>query len=201
MKKRIPSLASASSRLCTQYSDRRITYLRSALLLGFLLSGIFLPAVESAAQAQSPEPAVDSPVAIKIEPAFEGNFKYGEWLPIYVELENNGSDLDATLRIPIQSSSGTIVYAASVELPAGAKKRLPIYVLPNNFTRQIDLELYAGEVLIGSERFGVHPNPNVNFLVGLISPQRGALSLDGAERVDAIEDRYVRWRLSAAPSR
>ncbi len=69
-----------------------------------------------------------------------------------------------------------MVFTAPVELPAGAHKRLLVYVLPNNFTRQLSIELVSGDQLLASQRVNVHPNPNVTYLVGLAAPERGALA-------------------------
>lgn len=161
--------------------------------LAFLIvAGI--AALASAARAQTPEPPFQQSISLNATPAFEGNFKYGEWLPVFVELENNGPDTQAVIQIPIQGSGGTIVYASPLELPAGARKRVTVYVLPNNFTRQLSVDLVSGDELLASQRVDVHPNPNINYLVGLIAPERGALSLiattelPGMKRVKVMLD-------------
>jgi len=95
--------------------------------------------------AQTPLPPVFAPsVNMLAYPALDGYFKYGEWLPVWVEIENNGPDLRGEVRIPISNSSGTIIFTTPVELPSGTRKRTAVYVLPNNFTRQIQVNLVAG---------------------------------------------------------
>ena len=134
--------------------------------------------------AQSPTPLPPLQIQLIAAPAFQGQFKYGEWLPLWVEITNSGPDVQAEIRIPVPGGSGTMVFSAPVELPAGAHKRLQIYVLPNNFTRQLNIELVSGDQLLTSQRVNVHPNPNVTFLVGLASPERGALA-----QIDSIKPR------------
>ena len=35
---------------------------------------------------------------MEAQPAYGGYFKYGEWLPIFVTLENNGTDVESEVR-------------------------------------------------------------------------------------------------------
>jgi hypothetical protein len=128
------------------------------------------------AQTKTP-PASLSGVRIEAQAAYDGYFKYGEWLPIWVELENNGPDRLAELRAPISTSAGLQVFTVPVELPAGARKRLVVYVLPNNFSRQIEVSLVSDGETLGSQKVQLNPQPTVTYLVGLLSSERGALSL------------------------
>ncbi len=126
--------------------------------------------------AQSSTPVPSLTIQLNATPAFQGQFKYGEWLPVWVEITNSGPDVKAEIRIPVSGGSGTMVFTAPVELPAGAHKRLLVYILPNNFTRQLSIELASNDQLLASQRVNVHPNPNVTYLVGLAAPERGALA-------------------------
>ena len=144
--------------------------------------------------AQSPTPAPLLQIQLDAEPALQGQFKYGEWLPVWVEIANNGPDVEAEIRIPVSGGGGTMVFTAPVELPAGSHKRLLVYVLPNNFTRQLSVELVSGDQLLASQRVNVHPNPNVTYLVGFAAPERGALAQiatikpPGLERTKVLVD-------------
>jgi len=110
-------------------------------------------------------------------PAYSGNFKYGEWLPIWVTLENQGENLDGEVRVQVQSSEGLIAYATSVSLPSGSRKRFPLYILPNNFSRELDVQLISQKKVIKKQAINVHPQANIAYLIGLIAPERGALTL------------------------
>ena len=145
--------------------------------------------------AQSSTPALDvSAVKMQAYPAFDGIFKYGEWLPIWVELENNGPDVTAEIQVAITGSEGIMKFITPVELPTVSRKRVPIYVLPNNFSRQIEVLLVAGEELLNTQRINVQPRSNITFIVGLISSQRGvtslidAVTLPGTKRDKTIVD-------------
>jgi hypothetical protein len=109
--------------------------------------------------------------------AYDGSFKYGEWLPIWVEMENSGPDLEAEINVRLVSGTGTSVFAAGASLPTGSRKRIPLYVLPNNFTHELEVQLVKDKQVLLSQKLAVTPRPNLNYLVGLIAPQRGALSI------------------------
>lgn len=156
----------------------------------------------SAALAQTPAPEAAS-LSMSVEPAFDGYFKYGEWLPIWVEVENNGPDLEASISVPVTGGGGSMVYLTPVELPAQSHKRLLIYVLPNNFTREVEVQLISTEgsrqgQVLASQKAAVQPQPTINYLVGLASPERGALTLidaaviPGAVRQKSLVDLSLR---------
>ncbi|MBN1140166.1 MAG: hypothetical protein JXM73_26585 [Anaerolineae bacterium] len=111
--------------------------------------------------------------------AFGGHFKYGEWLPVWVLLENAGSDLEAEVRVRVTGGYAISTFAAPVTLPSGSRKRLPVYVLPNNFSRQLEVNLVAAgqDSPLLTQSVAVKPQPNINLLIGLVSAERGALSL------------------------
>jgi hypothetical protein len=119
----------------------------------------------------------EQPVTMEAFPAFEGTFKYGEWLPVWVTLENHGASLSAEVQVSIVQDFGTTTYASAVELPASARKQVPVYVLPNNFTHELKVELIvAGETLL-SQNVLVRPQPNIMYFTGFLAPERGALTL------------------------
>ncbi|MEZ4640085.1 MAG: hypothetical protein R2873_33405 [Caldilineaceae bacterium] len=111
--------------------------------------------------------------------AFDGYFKYGEWLPIWVELENQGRDLDAQVQVTINSRNGPITYAAPAELPGGARKRIVLYAPPNSFSRELTVSLVNPDNPSGAtwrrNDVTVQPLSAIHFLVGVLTPERGAL--------------------------
>ena len=72
---------------------------------------------------------------MQAKPGFGGNFKYGEWLPVWVTLENTGADLEAVLQAQINQSGGNVTFARQVSLPYSSRKQVMLYVLLNNFSR------------------------------------------------------------------
>ncbi len=126
--------------------------------------------------------------------AYNGYFKYGEWLPVWVELENQSGDVEGEVRIQVSGSQGITVFAAPVSLPAGSRKSFPIYVLPNNFSRELQVNLISQEKVLVSQKVSVRPQPNISYFIGMVSPERGALGLlnsvklPGQERPKVVVD-------------
>ncbi len=158
--------------LARQEADlNRKTMLFRIFLWGILGVALCLP-VYSPLAAET-----EQPVTMEAFPAFEGTFKYGEWLPVWVTLENHGANLSAEVQVSIVQDFGTTTYASAVDLPAGARKQVPVYVLPNNFTHELKVELVvAGETLL-SQNVLVRPQPNIMYFTGFLAPERGALAL------------------------
>lgn len=148
-----------------------------------MLALTLLAGLAPAASAQAPG------VTMNVTAAYDGNFKYGEWLPLYAEIENKGADANAELQVRVKSGEGGTVFAAEVPLPAGARKLVPLYVVPNNFSRTIDVRLVSGDQLLVSQQVKVNPQPNVNYMVGFVAASRGALSLISGADLPGDTDR------------
>jgi hypothetical protein len=158
------------------------------LMLTVLLAGLVgWGGAAPAARAQTPAPVM------AVTPAFDGYFKYGEWLPLYVSVENSGGDMEAELRVRV-TGTGNNVFAAPVSLPSGARKLVPLYVLPNNFTRVLEVQLVSQEQLVASAKVSVRPQINLSYFAGIIAPERGALTMlsglstPGVERPKVVVD-------------
>ena len=150
---------------------------QSMLILTLLLTLLTV----NPTQAQEPTDLIMEGI-----PAFEGHFKSGEWLPIWVELENNGPDIDGEIHVRKTLGQGVATYAVPVALPTGSRKRVPVYVLPSSYSRQLELELIdkfvdrsieGDDARLLSQKFSVEPLPNETYFAGLIASEQGALSL------------------------
>jgi hypothetical protein len=144
--------------------------LRTITLL-VVLAGLLAAFYARPAAAQADQ------ISLSVTPAGDGYFKNGEWLAVWAEIENGGQDVDAQLAVQITGSSSQTTYAAAVSLPSGARKRVPLYILPNNFSRELEIQLTAQDKLLAKARFTVHPQVNINYLVGLVAGERGGLAL------------------------
>lgn len=144
------------------------------IIIGIITAFLAVPG----ARAQEETPVSKNPsITLQAQPTLEGYFKYGEWLPVWVYLENDGSNLNAEVRIRVTGGYGGLTFAVPVELPTASRKRLVLYVLPNNFSRQLDVQLVQENQLLASQVISIQPQVPINYLVGLLAPERGALSL------------------------
>jgi len=114
---------------------------------------------------------------VSAQAAYDGHFKYGEWLPIWVQMENSGNDLQVEVRVRIPDGWGGTVYAVPVDMPNGSRKQIPLYVLPNNFSHELVMEVLGKNGQLASEKIKTRPQPNITYMVGYISPQVGTISM------------------------
>ena len=122
----------------------------------FLFAGLLLLSSTPEAAAQSSSSGIE----MAVSPAFGGNFKYGEWLPIWVTLSNAGPDLEGTIQVEVAQSGGNVTFAKSISLPAGARKQISLSILPNNFSRELEDYVLPEEDIIQSEKvFENFPKP------------------------------------------
>jgi hypothetical protein len=147
---------------------KKLSGLISLFILASLILGVTKPA-----DAQTTGGAVN----MRASAAFDGHFKYGEWLPLYVQLENSGPDLDAEIQVRVTGRGGTSVFTAPADLPSGSRKLIDLYVLPNNFSHTLEVELISNNQVITSDTVSIMAQPNINYLIGFIAPERGALSM------------------------
>ena len=144
--------------------------LRTIAFLGALLA-LLVAAFPRPAAAQADQ------ISFKVTPAGDGYFKNGEWLVVWAEIENGGKDIEGQLSVQITGSSSQTTYAADVSLPSGARKRVPLYILPNNFSRELEIQLTSQDKLLAKSKFTVRPQANITYLMGLVAGERGGLAL------------------------
>ncbi|MEJ2512233.1 MAG: hypothetical protein P8Y72_11620 [Anaerolineales bacterium] len=118
-------------------------------------------------------------VIMEATAAYNGNFKYGEWLPIWVKLSNTGPDIEGLIQIEISQSGGNITFAKEVSLPNGSRKELTLSVLPNNFSRELEIKFISKQSTLLSNTISVNPNQNDSIIIGISASKRGGLSSIG----------------------
>lgn len=157
-----------------------------------------------------PAPLQAAPaLEMTVEPGFGGRFKYGEWLPVFVELENIGPDLLGEIRVIITSPTGQLDFNLPAELPSGARKRYTLYILPNNFSRSAKVEFVVGDETYLTRQTKLAVIPNDRYVIGSVSVNVAGLAevnppqLTGRrERADLINlaladlpERHEGWRI------
>lgn len=126
----------------------------------------FLLLTQPAALAAAPED-----ISLAAEAAFGGRFKYGEWLPVFVVVENSGPDFTGELRVSMANQTGQLNFAVPAELPGGARKRFTIYTLPNNFSRKAQVELVQGEETLRKTEVNLSLLPNDRYIIGVVAAE------------------------------
>ncbi len=109
-------------------------------LTALLIAGLVIAQAAIPAGAQS-----DDGISLAGSAGFDGYFKEQHWIPVQVELANEGPDLEAQIEIrqlPERAGEG-IQYSWPIALPSVARKRSTFYVFPGSNTRSLELSLTA----------------------------------------------------------
>jgi hypothetical protein len=121
------------------------------LLLCALLA-LLLPSTASRAAS-----ARADTLFLAARPAFNGHYRVGGWLPVHVELRNEGPDRTVEVRAaPFKSAAQ---YAATVELPNGAQKVLTLYVYMPAAARRLDVTLLVDAAVVTQQRLDARVLP------------------------------------------
>jgi hypothetical protein len=125
-------------------------------------------------------------VTFQIHIGFDGRYKNGTWVPVYVALSNVGTDFTGTLSIippPSLSNSEwpSTFYQSAITLPTDAQKQVTFYI-PLKSSMQITLQALDvqlldthGHLILTQSTFIHALNPQ-DIFVGLLSDQPGNFS-------------------------
>ena len=166
---------------CSPVSVRCVRLILVALLAVLLLA-------PGATRAQAA-------LTLTATPAFEGNFTPGTWLPIAIELRNDGPPLQALIVATQPNAAFRNVQA--VELPNGAVKHLTLYVAMEQSDRELRVTLEATGSVLAEQVLAVRPRPGER-LLGLLTSQDQNLPLRLPRREDLATLPFTVVNLNAA---
>lgn len=179
--------------------ERPATLLTASRLSNFALILVIL-LMSLAGHPVSAQQSAGS-IAWSAEPLFEGIVKYGEWLPIRVTLSNQGTDRNVEVRATLTSAEGQATYVQPVELPAGAHKRVTLYVMPSNFSRRLRLSLMDGSGELDYTIVDLQPVSFQAFLIGLVAQNQDALSALRTISIRGSNPQAVAFGIDELPDR
>ena len=132
--------------------------LLAILALASLLAGAQQPAL--AAPADAPAAAQGAAAQMTVRAGFEGLGKVGGWMPIEIEVRNDGPDIDGELQIVVTDANtgrgGTYtrapaVYTAPAVLPRRSHKRIVLEAELRPSSQKIQARLVEGEAVISEQ--------------------------------------------------
>lgn len=112
--------------------------------------------------------AASSPLALTVQVGYHNTLKVGQWMPVAVDITNNGPDFDGTLEVQAANNTsggppiGTVTYQAPVSLAAGATKHFRTYVT-QDFPGTIGVRVVQGGRVVASQDVA-----SVNSFTGLM---------------------------------
>jgi hypothetical protein len=147
--------------------------------LVLLLTGSRLAAASVAAAGTLPPVATaTATLDVQVQAGFDGFYKAGGWLPVTALARNDGPPLNGRLELaadPPAIASGS--YSTAAVLPTHSSKRLTFVAPAPANDRQRTVTLTAGGSTLLSQTVPVSALSPLDYLYGIISPNRDALDL------------------------
>ena len=148
---------------------------RWLLPLFLILSLLLVPTV----QAQDDDEDVAAPAGLEIDArgGFDGFYKRDQWVPITIELSNDGPAIDGVLRAVVgRPNEEQVVYETPIALPTQSQKRVTTFVYFPDFSTSLNVVLREGNETIAQSRITdlsqVAPDA---MLYGILSDEPGEL--------------------------
>src|SRR5215210_6577528 len=126
------------------------------LLVTVLLGSLLLLAQAPAAAAPSEQAPAGAPSAqMTVRAGFDGLGKVGGWLPIEVEIRNDGPDIDGEIQLITTDASTTrgtytrapVAYSAPIVLPRRSHKQITLDAEMRTTGQKILARLVEGETV------------------------------------------------------
>jgi hypothetical protein len=112
--------------------------------------------------------APDDDIVLTARPAYEGVFRPGSWMPVYVELENGGVDRTVEVRVGTREGSQ---YAVEVELPNGGRKAVTVYAYLTAASRRLLVRVFSADQELAEQTLNLPvANPRAQ-IVALVTGQ------------------------------
>src|ERR1019366_6824427 len=157
---------------------------RSFLIIGCLaLVALAICVALLFIRQSTPDQAPSTGVTLQVHIGFDGRYKDGSWVPVYISLSNTGTDFTGTLSISppdslTDSEWPSALYQSTIILPAGAQKRVTLYIpLKASIadpSTALDVQLFDrhNQLILTQSAFAYPLNPQ-DIFVGLLSDQPG----------------------------
>jgi hypothetical protein len=117
-------------------------------------------------------------VAMDARVGFDGFCKDGQWLPIHVEVENTGADLDVTVKAAYTNGNdGETSTSIDVALAAGSRKEFFLYIFMQGFAREFRVSVMDGKRVLETVNLTSNCLTAENMVIGVISDTPAAFDV------------------------
>jgi len=152
-------------------ADRRRAFARVAVAM-------VATAVVSFAASASSAQAATNPLSLTIKAGYGGFLKAQQWMPVTIDVTNQGPDVDGTLEVTSAVSTngppiGSAVYQTHLALPSGATKHLRTYLIEDQAPAPVSVRIVQnGRTLASADSSTGSP---ATVLIGVLSDLPTAL--------------------------
>ncbi len=139
-------------------------------------------------------PAAAAGVSLTVDPAFQGHFKEGEWVTLWVEVR--GDEEAASGEVVVQTEAPPVFgpvsgtrYAVPYSVSAGEAQRVAVS-LPNEYSWPVSVSLYADGELVDVQTPDLSWEPRYTLMVGVLAADDDILNtlsgLRGGDNVRVV---------------
>lgn len=116
--------------------------------LGFIVTLFFCASLIYA--HTSPTQAQQDIITLTVEAGYDGRFRENAWVPVLINVTNNGDAISGRLTArPERSSALTNTFTTMIDLPSNARQTIFMYVSLRAFGRSLRIELFdAADTLV-----------------------------------------------------
>lgn len=132
----------------------------------------------------APVAAQNTDVRLTVRPAFQGFFHPGTWLPVEVEVANEG--VDRTAEIVVGPTGGPF-FSTTLDLPGGSRKGVTVYVYLYNQASRIQAQLLVNGTEVATVTALVR-SVGEGLLIGVVGTQQPRLpaQLEDGTRITTV---------------
>lgn len=141
-------------------------------------------------------------LTITAEAGFDGFYKSNQWVPIVVNIANDGAPIEGELRVRVGTGLDPLTYSAPVSLPTRSEKRIRFYVeLPNVVGEEVvSLVDESGRQILSVETNQLVRLDNDTILYGVVSNEPASLDFLEDVRGDRADARVAYLTLDDLPN-
>jgi len=101
---------------------------------------------------------------------FDGHCKENHWVPVHVDVQNTGPDLNTTIQVAYQNSGGgNTTTGLDVLLPANSHKEFFLYIYPHGLIRNLHVSLVSERRVLKKFNLAISCLSQENMLFGVLA--------------------------------
>lgn len=144
-----------------------------------IISAILLPLLLAASTTVQAQAQTQSGLTLAAEIGFDGYAKEGKWIPVHIQVENNGSDLDGEVRVFYRDYAGTsTIYSEKVSLPSTSRKEFYIYTYyPQGGLSNLKVQFFSKNKVLVEKNVRVSNVTPQSMIIGVMSDSQSTFNI------------------------
>ncbi len=132
--------------------------------------------------------AQEGPITLRVTAGYDEHYRTSQWFPVTVEVANDGSDVQGLLEWRFPGLGDSPVYQEVIDLPRGARKRLTMYAVSNNFARSGEIRLIENGNVLEAQVVQLTPIDPGQLMVAVVAADPTLLNSLAGMQFDVVRD-------------